>query len=299
MKEKIINTSFSGWFLIHLFFIPSFEIKSWKLIPNGQNWFKGYLNITQQQILISTKVAEIFPIQPQDKFIPSPKRFSGFSVKTKHKSLKSSSDNKSQDYLILAHQNWKPNSDSFEYFDQGFGFFIVLNLSDINILASNPNILSFQRYKLPRLLMDFAGGFLLSHLIEPFWDKNRFWIPRILHDKGLAGDGLVAAVIDSGLDIYHPFFHDQNYQNNLYDVNIIDHRKLKYYYSYMDNTDFENGHGTHVSGILLGKDMNSNSEISRYEGISPDSKIYLIAKRLMTIESFYPIFLLSLAICLL
>jgi hypothetical protein len=251
-------------------------MKSWELIPTRQNWFKAYLNTTQQQILLSTKSADIYQIQPQEKFASNYTRFPGFSMKTNQKSLKSFSDDQSQHYLIHAHQNWKPNSNSIKYFDQGFGFFVVLNISDVNILSSDPNILSFQKHKFPKLLMDFAGGFLLSHQQKPKWDKDRFWIPRILHEKGLTGQGLIATVLDTGLDIYHPFFYDPDYKSNLYDVNISNHRKLKYYDSFQDKTDFESGHGTHVSGILLGKEFNSNSGISTYEGISPDSKIYFI-----------------------
>jgi subtilisin family serine protease len=150
-------------------------------------------------------------------------------------------------------------------------------LNDLDILVNDSNVLSIRPYKHPKLLMDFAGGYLLSHEQKPTWNQGKFHVPRTLHEKGLTGKDIVATVLDSGVDLFHLFFYDDNQSNNAYNNLLSDHRKLKFYQAASgDQNDPQEGHGTHVSGILRGKDGDENSGISSFEGISPDSKLYFV-----------------------
>lgn len=80
--------------------------------------------------------------------------------------------------------------------------------------------------------------------------------------QGLTGKGIGVAVMDTGIGFHpdliytngplHSFFDTLSHRNNFYD---------------------DNGHGTHVSGIICGKGTTINK---LYEGIAPECKLHVI-----------------------
>ncbi len=75
---------------------------------------------------------------------------------------------------------------------------------------------------------------------------------------GLRGDGQIAAVADTGLDINSCYFYDPKGHVPFSDISSpvydLKYRKvIQYTYAtYSDTSDVEGGHGTHVSGIVTG-----------------------------------------------
>uniref|UniRef100_A0A7S1G2L9 subtilisin n=1 Tax=Corethron hystrix TaxID=216773 RepID=A0A7S1G2L9_9STRA len=78
------------------------------------------------------------------------------------------------------------------------------------------------------------------------------------YDIDIRGDLQIVAVSDTGLDINSCYFRDTDHVvvpgepgKNFAPVN-KEHRKVVQYVSYVDSTDYSNGHGTHVSGSIVG-----------------------------------------------
>ena len=91
-------------------------------------------------------------------------------------------------------------------------------------------------------------------------------------DMGITGNGIIVAVTDTGLFSQHDQF-DQP-QGAFYDRVDTNARKVVLYNTFGDNEDqSENvvcGHGTHVSGIVLGSSLSGDS---RDVGIAPRAKL--------------------------
>jgi subtilisin family serine protease len=68
--------------------------------------------------------------------------------------------------------------------------------------------------------------------------------------QNLTGQNQVIGIADTGIDTNHCFFYDSEVPVE-YNVTMTDHRKLVLYYAYADETDSEDGHGTHVVCLLL------------------------------------------------
>eukprot|EP00587_Corethron_hystrix_P001682 CAMPEP_0113306470 /NCGR_PEP_ID=MMETSP0010_2-20120614/5706_1 /TAXON_ID=216773 ORGANISM="Corethron hystrix, Strain 308" /NCGR_SAMPLE_ID=MMETSP0010_2 /ASSEMBLY_ACC=CAM_ASM_000155 /LENGTH=797 /DNA_ID=CAMNT_0000161139 /DNA_START=87 /DNA_END=2477 /DNA_ORIENTATION=+ /assembly_acc=CAM_ASM_000155 len=93
----------------------------------------------------------------------------------------------------------------------------------------------------------------------PFWDA------------GITGAGQFVQVTDTGVDTSHCFFRDNNgdvkknkkgdWQPNL--------RKVVQYYTFVDDSDYIEGHGTHVCGTVLGNTAGGNND----KGMAPDAKL--------------------------
>jgi subtilisin family serine protease len=93
--------------------------------------------------------------------------------------------------------------------------------------------------------------------------------------RGFDGTGEVVAVGDTGIDYYNCFFYDNTTEvpfvnSNTKVIPQSKHRKIHSYYTYADNKDLYDGHGTHVSGSLAG---NSNGQMSNFNGIAKGAKI--------------------------
>src|SRR3989338_3200623 len=92
------------------------------------------------------------------------------------------------------------------------------------------------------------------------------------------GDGIVAAIIDTGLDFLHPDIQsniwlntDEVAGNGIDDDGngrIDDYRGWDFYYNDNNPTD-DHGHGTHVAGIVAAAQNNSQG----IAGVAPQSKI--------------------------
>jgi len=114
------------------------------------------------------------------------------------------------------------------------------------------------------------------------------------NDTEYKGQGMVVAVLDSGLDYHHNAFLsdvpvatitkekvasvlDKTVASSLYKEELTTDdvylsRKVPFAYDYADNDadvlPAESDHGTHVSGIIVGDD-----EVSGFQGVTPDAQL--------------------------
>jgi len=94
-----------------------------------------------------------------------------------------------------------------------------------------------------------------------------------LHEEGIKGQGQVAQISDSGVNVDNCYFSDQNGIVNRDTSKAVDSSKRKiiqYYTASIDNTDAK-GHGTHVAGIIVGQVENAAN--SDQDGVAPEAKL--------------------------
>jgi hypothetical protein len=85
-------------------------------------------------------------------------------------------------------------------------------------------------------------------------------------DAGLTGSGQIIQVSDSGLDTNNCYFWDSS-PGELRDGTIqSSRRKVIQYVPYQDDSDYSNGHGTHVVGSILGR--RSNNGVNESQGVA-------------------------------
>lgn len=100
---------------------------------------------------------------------------------------------------------------------------------------------------------------------------------------GLTGKDQIVAVMDTGLDDLSCFFAEESCTGS-YSATCptirdgpVDNsrRKVIQYIPYADGTDCAGGHGTHVTGTILGSpvDVGLSSNFSKMHGIAPDAKV--------------------------
>lgn len=82
------------------------------------------------------------------------------------------------------------------------------------------------------------------------------------HDKGFEGEGITIAIIDTGVSPHNDLIKPRN--------RIIG---FKDFINYNDKPYDDNGHGTHIAGIIAG---NGYSSRGRYVGVAPKSNILAI-----------------------
>ncbi len=106
-------------------------------------------------------------------------------------------------------------------------------------------------------------------------------------EAGLTGKGQVIGVSDTGLDVNNCYFYDANHNVPFYDDfnaaiphKTSSHRSVEMYFTFLDNVDEVDGHGTHVCGIASGSyvsTVDSNRTLlTQYNGVAPDSKIAFV-----------------------
>ena len=97
---------------------------------------------------------------------------------------------------------------------------------------------------------------------------------RPFFDKGLDGTGQIVSVADGGLDTDNCYFRDAS--NSPFGGWDISRRKIAHYdYSFGDRQERAKGHGTYVSGIVLGRKSTNgvDDEVGYADGAAPGSKI--------------------------
>jgi len=138
-------------------------------------------------------------------------------------------------------------------------------LSLLAALTSNEEVCSVGHFIQPRLVNDNAQWITQSGV----QDERPFW------DAGLAGNGQVVAVSDSGLDTDNCYFWDSS-PGELKDGTLqSSRRKVIQYVSFADAVSADYDHGTHVTGSVAGhKSIDGVSESTGFaDGSGRDAKI--------------------------
>jgi len=94
----------------------------------------------------------------------------------------------------------------------------------------------------------------------PLINADYVWNLKDDFGKNITGQGVTIAFLDTGVDYNHPDLRDNYISEGSYDFVNND-----------DDPMDDNGHGTHVTGIAVGKGIESNYQ---YVGVAPDAKFY-------------------------
>jgi len=128
-----------------------------------------------------------------------------------------------------------------------------LDLSKADKVAKMAEVKWIEPYVVPKLCNNVAAPIIG---VQPVWDNH-----------GLDGEGQIVSVADTGLDtgVNDNAMHD-DFKGRI--INIHSWPIPAGWHSYLDNTicddgaaDFDSGHGTHVSGSILGNGTRSGSSI--------------------------------------
>ena len=142
----------------------------------------------------------------------------------------------------------------------------------IENLANNPHTIRLALKSKPKLLNHIARGITQTgkSYDEPY------------SAAGLNGKDQIVGVADTGLNDLSCFFYDnikknptprQKLYNNINSLSVdMSRRKvIQYVYNYLtDGRDYIGGHGTHVSGSIVG---NCLGEFNNTNGMAPEAKI--------------------------
>lgn len=103
-----------------------------------------------------------------------------------------------------------------------------------------------------------------SGIMRYSWNLNR------IYSRGITGKGITTAVLDTGIYPHRAFLTPYNRIKGFKDFIIDKDNSTDKIYAYDDN-----GHGTHVSGIIAGYDssFSGKSAMGRCPGVAPESEI--------------------------
>ncbi len=96
-------------------------------------------------------------------------------------------------------------------------------------------------------------------------------IPQIIHSLNLTGKGQKVGICDSGIEINH-----EDFQKNNIDIQVLPVATGYFNAGTDDGFADDNGHGTHVSGSIIGTGLNSKG---KYRGVAPDALLHFQAAR--------------------
>ena len=148
----------------------------------------------------------------------------------------------------------------------------------VELVASDPSVLSVHIGTAPHTLNYDSRGMTQS--------GNPRYTPYT--DAGLTGSGQILAVADTGLDDFSCFLADESRCENTYencatprDFGVYHNRdKVIQYIPWADKTDYEGGHGSHVSGSAVGHSigaqlgvMGVTNDLSHMNGMAPSAKV--------------------------
>lgn len=183
-------------------------------------------------------------------------------------------------FIIHAKEGWSPSDFSMKYRKLSNSIYIVEGVSTLNLLLKDRHIDSI--FKKPKLefLNRFNAGFLQNGDRVGKLQGDHYEIERTINNLGLTGKKQVVAVVDTGVDEFHPFFYDENIRaahsaNGSFEYN-LNHRKIVSIYKGADCVDDEIGHGSHCAGTVLGKANCDNCNYNKYQGVAPDAKLFMI-----------------------
>jgi len=114
----------------------------------------------------------------------------------------------------------------------------------------------------PRIKNIFPNYNIYASLDEsvPLINADDVWNLKDRYGKNITGLGIRIAFLDTGVDYNHPDLKNNYISEGSYDFVNNDNDPMD-----------DNGHGTHVTGIAIGKGFESNYQ---YVGVAPDTKFY-------------------------
>lgn len=146
---------------------------------------------------------------------------------------------------------------------------VLPNLEDIEVV--DPNIeISINLPKASIESQDFFG--------KINWGVQQINAPAVW-DQNIKGQGVIVAVIDSGLDVEHPLIKNQLAintneipNNNIDDDNngYVDDYKGYNFFTKTGNITDSNGHGTHVAGTIVSEHI---ADPTAPKGVAPQAKV--------------------------
>ncbi len=125
----------------------------------------------------------------------------------------------------------------------------------IEPLKKNPNVTNIE--------LD-SMMYALDIELDNSWGVKRIGA-GLVHDSGNNGDGIKIAIIDTGIDEDHPDLDD----NIMGGVNFVS--KPSWKVPDPNKWDDDNGHGTHVAGIIAAEDNNTG-----VVGVAPGAALYAL-----------------------
>lgn len=222
-------------------------------------WYYKFLSEKQLDVILSEKLFSVYPITKENKEMRSV--------------MDSSSNNK---YIVEATKQWvEENNKTYKISHFVNNRYLVSGLIDSRELLSDYRVLSAKPHFTRKVMNRFTSGFLQSGSQDASFYEGYVANKRSFHERGILGEGEIITVIDTGVDQYHPFFHDPNRSVpvNKYDP---EHRKIVKLYAVSDAKDCASCHGTHVCGTAAGESFDKSYGISMYNGVAPKSKLIVI-----------------------
>lgn len=135
------------------------------------------------------------------------------------------------------------------------GCFLTLSLG----IVANPSVCS----------LEMKQKVEVQNKVIQWLTQSEIEDERPFFDAGLNGEGQVVTVSDTGVDRDHCYFVDKENTPSSWSVN-LNARKLAQYVDFVDQRDYEYGHGTHVAGTIAGKRIDANGMA---DGIAPSAKL--------------------------
>jgi subtilisin family serine protease len=171
-------------------------------------------------------------------------------------------------HVVRAVPDWSP---PMHYTKLGGNLFLVDG--EPRSLGSDEHVRSIRPYRRKRFHNRYVTGFLESGDESPYLADGFVASNHLLRRQlNLTGEGEVIAVVDSGVDMFHPFFYDPANPRAF----SARHRKIVAYEAIADDSDMESGHGTHVCGIAAGSSHDRQSGSALYDGVAPGAKLHMV-----------------------
>ncbi|EQB37268.1 hypothetical protein M948_01665 [Virgibacillus sp. CM-4] len=193
---------------------------------------------------------------------------------------------------FLEEQESKGNVEKFKSYHIVNGMAVTATkkvAEKIASFAEVEKILPNEERELYDVTIDKEAGEVASELANIEWNVERVGAPSVW-EMGFDGTGTVVASIDSGAQWDHPALQEK-YRGYNAETGEVDHT-----YSFFDATADEeeayddHGHGTHVTGTMVGSEPDGSNQI----GVAPGAK-WISAKGLNAAGSGYDTWLLAAA----
>ena len=169
------------------------------------------------------------------------------------------------DYITQRFPDVKIRYGPFLYSLVGFSAWVPGNISYLKRIVDSLNSLSINGGEYPSIGVMVVEPVVYYKLMSNYMTTKALCVrPKIWTGLGIDGDNITVAVSDTGVDGSHAAFKWPSY-------------KIVYWYDYINgqSTPYDDiGHGTHVSGTILGAYNVSSAGVPGYMGVRSDYSYY-------------------------